>query len=190
MIPSLPRHGKSELAALTTESFAHIGVMKDATETVMFLRTEDGEITLDDIVDIDTDSEDLAEIVAGLWLLAVAWKSAANRVEKIIGAEVVKRLEGGSVEVAGHLVFTTKGSSTEKCIDVEAFQDWLEDNPDQSRRILNPNNVKFGSLPPVVREKFFEKKTVVKPDSTTLPASAPLEVLEANRLKTERQDPT
>jgi hypothetical protein len=170
-----------------TDSFAHIGVMKDATETVMFLRTEDGEITLDDIVDIDTDSEDLAEIVAGLWLLAVAWKSAANRVEKIIGAGFVERCEGRSVEVAGQLVFTTKGTPTEKCTDIEAFHDWLEDNPSQIRRILNPNNVKFGSLPPIVREKFFEKKTVVKPDSMTLPASAPLEVLEANRLKQERE---
>ena len=170
----------------TSESFGHIGVMQDATKTVMFLHPEDGEITLDDIVDIDTDSEDLDEIVAGLWLLAVAWKSAANRVEKIIGAALVDRLEGGSVEVAGQLVFTTKGTPTEKCIDVEAFYDWLEDNPSQSRRILNPNNVKFGSLPPIVREKFFEKKTVVKPTSTTVPASAPLEVLETNRLKKER----
>ncbi len=176
-------HGKSEIV----ESFAHIGVMKDATETVMFLHPEDGEITLEDIVDIDTDSEDLAEIVAGLWLLAVAWKSAANKVEKIIGAEVVKRLEGGSVEVAGHLVFTTKGSTTEKCVDVEMFYDWLEDNPDQARRILNPNNVKFGSLPPDIRARLFEKKRVVKPDSATVPASAPLEVLEANRLKEKRQ---
>ncbi len=169
------------------ESFAHIGVMKDATETVMFLKPEDGEITLEDIVDIDTDSEDLAEIVAGLWLLALAWKSAANKVEKIIGAAVVKRLGDGSVEVAGNLVFTTKGSETERCVDVEMFHDWLEDNPDQSRRIFNPNTVKFGSLPPDIRGRLFEKKRVVKPDSTVLPATVPLEVLEANRLKERRQ---
>lgn len=168
-------------------SFGHIGVMKDATETVMFLRPEDGEITLDDIVDIDTDSEDLAEIVAGLWLLAVAWKSAANRVEKIIGAALVKRLKGGSVEVAGQLVFTTKGTPTEKCVDVEMFHDWLEDNPTQSRRIFNPNTVKLGSLPPDIRARLFEKKTVTKPDSKTLPASAPVEVLEANRIKRENR---
>ena len=168
------------------ESFAHIGVMKDATETVMFLRTEDGEITLDDIVDIDTDSEN-AEIVASLWLLAQSWKSAANRVEKIIGAALVDRLKGGSVEVAGQLVFTTEGTSTEKCTDVEMFYDWLEDNPAQARRIFNPNNVKFGSLPPDIRARLFEKKTVVKPDSMTLPASAPLAVVEANRLKEKRQ---
>ena len=178
---------RSRWLALAAGEFAHIGMMKDATQTVMFLHPEDGEITLDDIVDIDTDSEDVDEIVAGLWLLAVAWKSAANKVEKIIGAAVVKHLEGGSVEVAGHLVFTTKGAKTEKCIDVEMFYDWLEDNPDQARRILNPNNVKFGSLPPDIRARLFEKKRVVKPDSTTVPASAPLEVLEANRLEQERQ---
>ncbi len=171
-----------------SESFAHIRVMKDATETVMFLHPEDGEITLDDIVDIDTNSEDLAEIVADLWLLALAWKSAANRVEKIIGAAVVDRLEGGSVEVAGHLVFTTKGTSTEKCVDVEMFYDWIEDNSAQIRRIFNPNTVKFGSLPPDIRRRLFEKKTVVKPDSKTLPVSIPVEVHEANRLKKERHE--
>ena len=178
---------KLDESVMGAASFAHIGVMQDATKTVMFLHPEDGDITLDDILEIGTDSEDLTDIVAGLWLLAVAWKSAANRVEKIIGADLVKRLEGGSVEVAGQLVFTTKGTPTEKCVDVEMFHDWLEDNPAQSRRIFNPNTVKHGSLPPDIRARLFEKKTVVKPDSKTLPASAPVEVMEANRLKKERE---
>ena len=158
----------------------HVETMKQVTDLVMRLRSEEGDITFEDL---DVEPGDL-ESLADLWLLASEWKTAANLVEKVIGAELISRgLPNHSVEVAGLLVFAALGTTRENCTDVEAFFDWLDDNPSQTRRIFNPNAVKKGSLPPAVRDTFFLKEKVVKPDSEPVPVAVPVQVLEDNKIK-------
>ena len=159
----------------------HVDDMKEATDLVMRLRVEEGDIVLSDVVDVD-DPDSPADL-ADLWLLASEWKTAANRLEKTIGQALVKALDGGDVDVGDMRVFTTKGYKKESCIDVPNFLLWLEANPGHAIRVISPNSIKFGSLPESVRDTFFEKKRVVKPDSVRVPVAVPVQVLEDNKIK-------
>ncbi len=150
-----------------------VETIKGLTDLVMHLRLEEGGINFDDL-DVETDLEGLAD----LWVLASAWKTAANRVEKIIGTELVRQLDGGAVDVGDLRVFAKLGYTKETCIDTQGFLGWLEANPGHAVRVINPNNVKKGSLPPGVRDTFFEKERVVKPDSEPVPVAVPREVLD------------
>ncbi len=151
-----------------------VDTIKGLTDLVMHLRLEEGDIRFADL-DVETDD---VEGLADLWVLASAWKTAANRVEKIIGTELVRQLDGGAVDVGDLRVFTRIGYTKETCIDTQGFLGWLEANPGHAVRVINPNNVKKGSLPPAVRDTFFEKERVVKPDSEPVPVAVPREILE------------
>ena len=161
----------------------HVDTMKEATDLVMRLRVEEGDIVLSDVVDVD--DPESPDDLADLWLLASEWKTAANLLEKTIGRALVKVLDGGGVTVGDLRVFTKTGYTKETCIDTSGFLAWLEGNPGHAVRVINPNNVKKGSLPEAVRETFFEKEIVVKPDSERVPAAVPLQVLEDNKIKKE-----
>ncbi len=81
------------------------------------LRVETGTIRFVDVCD---DPEDL-EALAGLWVEASNWKTSVNLLTKLVGDELAVRLDGGSVEVAGLVVFASLGTPRETCTDVEAF---------------------------------------------------------------------
>lgn len=147
------------------------------TDKAMRLRAENKErITFEQLVGETLDVKE----VASLWLALVEWKTSAGVVEKAIADRLAVLLaeRGSGLDVDGHAVFLTKGTKRETCIDEAGFFDWLHSNPDALYRILNPNAVKKGSLPPAVRETFFEQTIEVKPDFVPAPASVPLEVLE------------
>ena len=154
----------------------HVETVKQATDLVMRLRVEEGDIILDDVIEV-VDPESPADL-ADLWLLASEWKTAANLLEKIVGRALVKVLDGGDVDVGDLRVFTTKGYTKETCVDVPNFLLWLEANPGHAVRVINPNAVKKGSLPPAVRDTFFQKEKVIKPDSEPVPVAVPLQILE------------
>ncbi len=164
----------------------HVETMKEATDLVMRLRVEEGDIVLSDVVDVE--NPDSPDDLADLWLLASEWKTAANLLEKTIGRALVKVLadtDDGRVDVGDTQVFTTKGYMRETCIDVPNFLLWLEANPGHAVRVISPNSVKFGSLPKNIRDTFFHRERVVKPDSVRVPAAVPLQVLEDNKIKKE-----
>ena len=153
-----------------------VETMKGLTDLVMH-----GE-GIDTFADLDLHPEDL-EDMAGLWLLATTWKTAANKLEKLIAAELVGQLDGGKIDVGDQRVFTTKGTWKETCIDTSAFLLWLEANPGHAVRVINPNNVKKASLPPAVRDTFFERTKVYKPDTEPVPTAVPIQVLEDNKTR-------
>ncbi len=161
----------------------HVDTMKEATDLVMRLRVEEGDIVLSDVVDVD--DPESPDDLADLWLLASEWKTAANLLEKTIGQALVKVLDGGGVTVGDLRVFTTKGYTKETCVDIHGFLGWLEANPGHAVRVINPNTVKKGSLPEAVRDTFFHKEKVVKPDSEPVPTAVPVDVLEQNKIKKE-----
>ncbi len=161
----------------------HVETVKQATDLVMRLRVEEGDIILDDVIEV-VDPESPGDL-ADLWLLASEWKTAANLLEKTIGKELVRVLDGGGVTVGDQRVFTTKGYTKETCVDIHGFLGWLEANPGHAVRVINPNAVKKGSLPETVRSTFFEKTKVVKPGSEPVPVVVPVQVLEDNKIKKE-----
>jgi hypothetical protein len=76
---------------------------------------------------------------------------------------------------------TKKGTTSEKCMDSQAFINWLviaaQSDPNLLGRLINPNSVRKGSLPPEVRDTFFEKSTTTKPDAVRQASAIPVEVL-------------
>lgn len=135
----------------------------------LFSRAE--ESFFDDYFPADLTDEELAR----LWLVADEWRKSVTGLVKLIADEWVER--GAWVEVDGFKVGHKKGYTRERCIDSAGFTTWALENPDQLIAAVNPNNVRFGSLPPAVRDTFFEKETVVKPDAVEQPVAIPLEVL-------------
>lgn len=122
------------------------------------------------------------EEVMNLHLSLDDFQTATNAVVKAVGDEVVKRVEAnGAREVSGYFITTKVGYTRERCHDTAGFLSWLMQNPDQGLAAVNPNNLRFGSLPPAVRGTFFEKEDVVKPDVQPKPVAIPVEVLERNR---------
>jgi hypothetical protein len=129
------------------------------------------------------------ETVMNLHLLLDEWQTALNAVVRAVGDEVVKRLDarGRPMEVSGYLLTTKTGYTRERCVDQAGFFSWLLENPSQGLAAVNPNSLRFGSLPPAVRDTFFEKENVVKPDVQPKPAAIPVEVIEQNRQRKELQ---
>jgi hypothetical protein len=154
---------------------------RELADRVDRLRNETTTLFWDDVVGEDLTDED----VARLWLSATAYQTAVNQAVKLAADEWVRRFSDSnrSVEVDGYLIFASKKSTSEKCIDTDGFLSWLAQNPLMIPAVLNPNNVKFGSLPPAVRSTFFEKRDVFKPDMTAV--AVPVEVLEQNKAKKE-----
>lgn len=151
------------------------------TKKTYDLRAE-GEIEFSDLIEEDVSTEELAE----LWLLFDEWKTAANQAEKILNAELAERMDREDVmfTFGDWQVFRGWKSKSEKCIDTEGFFGWLatqEDPVDTVERIVNPNNVRFGSLPPAVRDTFFKKSRPPKAEKQAV--AAPVQVLEDNRQK-------
>lgn len=157
-------------------------IVADLTAKAMRLRAEQkGPLTFSELVGDDLNLEQ----VTSLWLALVEWKTSAGAVEKAISEHLAGLLEekGSGLEVEGHLVFLSKGTKREACIDEAGFFDWLRANPDLLDRILNPNTVRKGSLPPAARDTFFEQTVERKPEFTPTPQAVPVEVLEDNKQK-------
>lgn len=141
---------------------------------------EGGEITTDQL--------------AGLWLAVDEYRTVANQVEKILNDELGRRLEnqgGGTIEVGDWLVFRGYRSKSEKCTDPDGFWDWMrakalqvEDPIEFVSRLVNPNSLRIGSLPPAVRETFYEK--TIPPKAEKQAVAAPIEKVEEARIKRER----
>jgi hypothetical protein len=119
------------------------------------------------------------EELARLWLVADEWRKTVDGLVKLVADEWVSR--GVWVDVDGFKVGFKKGYTRERCVDTAGFTSWATENPKQLIAAVNPNNVKFGSLPPAVRDTFFEKELVLKPDAVEKPVAIPVEVLEANK---------
>lgn len=150
---------------------------------LMALRTEEGELRFEDLFpDFDGD----ADALAALWLWWDEYRLAAAQVAGIVNAELGRRLEGGSVEVAGWRVFGTVRKD-EKCVDAAGFHGWLRsevaDNPDLVERLFNPNDVRKGQLPPTVRDTFFEK--VERHGAKREVVAAPVDQIEKAAVKRE-----
>lgn len=146
----------------------------------MRLRAESKEtITFEQLVGEDVDIDG----VASMWLAQTEWKTSASAVEKAIADHLAGLLteRGHGLEVNDHVVFLTKGTKRERCIDVAGFFEWLRGNPDLLDRILNPNAVNKGSLPAAARSTFFEQTLETKPDFVPAPTTVPVDVLEDNK---------
>lgn len=147
-------------------------------DKVMRLRAETKADTLDydQIVTEPLNTEDLTR----LWLLIGEWQTSLNTLEKAVSVQLVQLLDD-AIEVDGFLVYAKLGRTDEKCIDSSKFLAWLAEHPEQVPAVVSPNTVKKASLPPAVRDTFFEKTRVVKPEAVPQPAAVPLEVLEDNK---------
>jgi hypothetical protein len=122
--------------------------------------------------------------IAELWLILDEYQTAVNAVVAAVGDKWVEVWEGRGnrgLEVDGYLIGAKKGYTRERCTDQAGFFSWLLENPSQGLAAVNPNSVRFGSLPPAVRDTFFEKEDVVKPDAVAKPVAIPVEVIERNR---------
>lgn len=104
------------------------------------------------------------EEVMNLHLSFDEWETAANAVKKALDDEVVRRIDarGKPMEVSGYLITTKVGYTRERCHDTAGFLSWLIQYPEQGLAAVNPNNLRFGSLPPAVRDTFFERSDVIK----------------------------
>jgi hypothetical protein len=153
---------------------------RDVVERCVRLRNETTTLDYNDLVGEDLTDED----VARLWLSIDSYQASVNAAVKAVGDEWVRRYTARgnhAIELDGFLVTTKKGYTRERCIDPEQFLAWLAENPETVPAILNPNSIKFGSLPPAVRQTFFSKEDVIHPDAQPKPAAIPIEVL--NRQK-------
>lgn len=153
---------------------------------LMALRTEEGELRFEDLFpDFDGDTDALAS----LWMWWDEYRLAAARVAQVINAELGRRLDRGSVEVAGWRVFGTVRKD-EKCVDTAGFHAWLRsevaDNPDLVERLFNPNDVRKGQLPPTVRDTFFEK--VERHGAKREVVAAPVDQIEKAAMKRELRE--
>lgn len=119
------------------------------------------------------------EKVAALHLSLDDLQAAVHAAYRAVGEEVVRRHEarGKPIEVNGYLITTKLGYTRERCVDTPGFLHWMLQNPNDAVAAVNPNNVRFGSLPPAVRDTFFEKEQVVKPDAVPQATAIPVEVL-------------
>lgn len=153
----------------------------DITDKAMRLKAEGIDPTYNDLVGEDLELDQLAD----LWLSCTSWKAAANLVDKVIGEKLAGILsaESRGVEVSGHFVMAISGTKWEKCIDPEGFWTVLLRDPDRISRYFNPNDARKGSLPPEVRDTFFEKGETPKPEAAPRPAAIPVQVLETRRNK-------
>lgn len=155
---------------------------RDVVDRVARLRNETTTLFWNDIVGEELTDEE----VARLWLSISAYQTAVNAAVKVVGDEWVRRFQDRNctaIEVDGFLVVTKKGYTKESCIDSDGFLSWLAQNPGMVPAVVAPNSVKFGSLPPAVRQTFFSKEDVVKPDTVEKPAAIPLDVLEQIKAK-------
>lgn len=144
----------------------------DVVDRLTRLKAESGDVRYGDLIGEDLDDVDVAE----LWLLMDAYKTAANQAARIVGDEWVKRYaESGAIEIGEWLVYVKHHRTDEKCSDPGSFLSWLAKHPDQIVAVVSPNSVKKGSLPPAVRDTFFEKVKVELPEAQ--PSSIPLEMI-------------
>lgn len=143
----------------------------ELTRMVLALRREEGSLTLSDLTDDTLSVEELGNV----WLYAQAWKQAATDLEALFNRAVVETLDGGSVLVGDWLIVTKAGYTRERCLDPAAFTDWLIEHPEIVRDVVNPNSIRFGSLPPAVRDTWFEKEQVVKADATPQASAIPVD---------------
>lgn len=152
----------------------------DIVSLVMGLKREDGEIRYEDLFpDDDLTTQELA---AG-WMWWDEYRKAAATVERVINAELASRLgDTGGVTVLGWRIYQTTRKD-EKCVDTAGFHAWLRSelgtDSDLAERLFNPNDVRVGQLPPVVRSTFFEKveregakKEIVAVESTRIEEAA------------------
>jgi len=130
------------------------------------LRSEDKTFSYNELSGDDLELQELAE----LWVTATEWATAARAVKDAIGEELVRVLGDSSrnVTASGQLIWL--GVSTkEECVDPEGFNAWLYDNPAEIERVFNPNTARKGSLPPAVRDSFFEKVQYGEPKMQSVP---------------------
>lgn len=157
----------------------------ELTRMVMALRREDGDLILEDLIAEDLDIEALAN----LWLYLSEWKSAAALLEKIVNDALSAQMEqrGHGLEVGDWIVFySTK--KTEKCVDTAGFHEALRSeivsDLEIVERLVNPNSIRIGSLPPEIRSKWFKKEEHPKAEKSL--AAAPVEKVEEARIRKER----
>jgi hypothetical protein len=146
-------------------------------DRVVRLRGEaDPEVSFGVLVGEDLELEELA----ALWLSLTEHRLAAAAAEKAVGEELARRLAAGSrgVEASGSWIYYGS-SKREVCVDPVAFFDWLAKHPELLAKTFNANTARKGSIPPAVRDTFFEKVDSIEPRLT----SVPVEVLETNRIR-------
>ena len=144
----------------------------------------EGDISFEDLIEEEVETEALAE----LWLLYDEYRAAANRVEKILNDELGRRMkeEDSRFSIGDWQVFLGYRSTSEKCIDADGFWQVILADPDQVPRYFNPNVARMGSLPPSVRDTFFEKTR--PPKAEKMAVAAPAQVLEDARTKRELRE--
>lgn len=153
------------------------------TGAIVHLRTEEGDI--DFLDDIYGDRDVSADHLANLYMYAQEWATAANVLKKAIAEALGNKLDGRSVEVAGHVLWRGV-TKKEVCVDTPGFTAWLEKeataNPSIVSRLFNVNYCRKGALDPAVRDTFFEKQET----GTVEVQVVPVEVLEASKQKKAR----
>jgi hypothetical protein len=140
------------------------------------IRSED-DLQFSDLIEDETLS---GEELARLWLTVDEYRKTVNLVAQVVGDKWVEYWKAcGSLEVDGFLVGAKKGYTKESCVDSEGFWSWVykQEDPELARRLFNENQARTGRLPAAVRDTFYEKTQVVKPDATEVPMAIPTEVL-------------
>ena len=130
--------------------------LADWTQFVVYANREDGAVDLEQLTGENFTVEELAR----LYVEAGAWATAAGKVKEAIGKALLAVVDE-PVEVDGWLVWKTEKKRT-VCIDPEGFSDWLGKHPELIGKVINPTYIKVGSLPPAVRDTFYETELLGK----------------------------
>jgi hypothetical protein len=138
----------------------------DLLDKATRLRSETKAFTYNELVPDDIGTQELAE----LWVTSQEWVTAARAVEAVVATELAARFSEShsNVEASGYLVWLGV-RKVEECVDPVGFITWLEENPSEIGKAFNPNTARKGSLPPAVRDTFFEKRRVGEPRMQAVP---------------------
>ena len=147
--------------------------LADWTQFVVHANREDGAVDLEQLTGENFTVEELAR----LYIEAEAWATAAGKVKAAIGRALLAVVDE-PVEVDGWLVWKGEKKRT-ICVDPEGFSDWLGKNSEMIGKVINPTYIKIGSLPPVVRDTFYETELLGKVELK----AASLQVLEDAKRK-------
>jgi len=152
---------------------------KLAIAKMIALRSEDGDITYNDIIGEELDTVQVAEFLVVMGEVAVA----AAAIRRAVTDELARRMaseEITAIEAAGVLV-TWKPKKTTRVVDIDGFWSYMRANPHLLEPGFNPNSLRKTGIPASVFDTFFEEVPGVEPVISEIP----MFVVERNRNKKE-----
>jgi hypothetical protein len=155
----------------------HLDLVREATRIAHHAKSE--ELLFDDLFPDDATTED----VANLYLAAEEWRKTADLVAKVVASRLEPLVRNRAIETGGALIWYGE-TKKETCIDRDGFWKWAATvETDQLRKVFNEGDARKGSLPPSVRDTFFEKT----PDGRVRLQYAPIEAIELAKQRRKRE---